>query len=135
MALETAPAAKPAAPAGAEILVLVAHPELEQSRANRRPRGLVPARQLQPLLLRRLPAALRADGGALRHALPAAAPPARRAQGGRGRARRTRRALRRPARELSALARDRGGAGMRAVRGAADGAADRQRDGARLMEH
>ena len=36
MALETAPTAKPAAPAGAEILVLVAHPELEQSRANGR---------------------------------------------------------------------------------------------------
>ena len=45
MALETAPAAKPAAPAGAEILVLVAHPELEQSRANRR--MLAAARQLE----------------------------------------------------------------------------------------
>ena len=61
---------------------------------HRRPRGLVPARQLQPLLLRRLPAALRADRGALRHALPAAAAAARRAQGERGRARRPRRDLR-----------------------------------------
>ena len=60
-------------------------------RDHRRPRGLVPARQLQPLLLRRLPAALRADRGAVRHALPAAAPAARRAQGERGRARRARR--------------------------------------------
>ena len=38
MAETTAPPqpAEPSAPAGAEILVLVAHPELEQSRANRR---------------------------------------------------------------------------------------------------
>ena len=43
------------------------------------PRQLVPARRLQPLLLRRLPAALRADRGAVRHALPAAAGAARRA--------------------------------------------------------
>ena len=35
MALPPAPAAAPAAPAGAEVLVLVAHPDLEQSRANR----------------------------------------------------------------------------------------------------
>ena len=35
----------PPAPAGAEVLVLVAHPELEQSRANRR--MLLAARELQ----------------------------------------------------------------------------------------
>ncbi len=57
-------------------------------REHRRPRGLVPPGQLQPLLLRRLPAALRADRGAVRHALPAAARSPRRAQGERGRARR-----------------------------------------------
>ena len=46
---------------------------------HRRRRGVVPARQLQPLLLRRLPAALRADRGAVRDALPAADADARRA--------------------------------------------------------
>ena len=55
---------------------------------HRRAGGVVPARQLQPLLLRRLPAALRADRGAVRHALPAAAAAARRAPRRRGRARR-----------------------------------------------
>ena len=40
-----APAEAEAAPAGAEVLVLVAHPELEQSRANRR--MLLAARQLE----------------------------------------------------------------------------------------
>jgi glutathione-regulated potassium-efflux system ancillary protein KefF len=40
-----APSEAEAAPAGAEVLVLVAHPELEQSRANRR--MLQAARQLQ----------------------------------------------------------------------------------------
>ena len=47
MAETTAPPepSQPAAPAGAEILVLVAHPELEQSRANRR--MLAAARALQ----------------------------------------------------------------------------------------
>ena len=45
MAENPAPAQAPAAPAGAEILVLVAHPELEQSRANRR--MLLAARQLE----------------------------------------------------------------------------------------
>ena len=62
-------------------------------RHHRRPRGLVPPDRLQPLLLRRLPAALRADRGAVRHALPAAARAARRAQGERRRARRARRDL------------------------------------------
>ena len=51
-------------------------------------RGLVPARWLQPLLLRRVPAAVRPDGGAVRHALPAAAGAAWRARGRRGRDRR-----------------------------------------------
>ena len=55
-------------------------------RQHRRPGRLVSPGQLQPLLLRCLPAALRADGGALRHALHAAAAPARRAQGQGGRA-------------------------------------------------
>ena len=56
---------------------------------HRRRRGVVPARPLQPLFLRRLPAALRADRGAVRHALPAAAGAARRAprQPGGGRRR------------------------------------------------
>jgi glutathione-regulated potassium-efflux system ancillary protein KefF len=45
MAEIPAPAEAEAAPAGAEVLVLVAHPELEQSRANRR--MLLAARQLQ----------------------------------------------------------------------------------------
>ena len=54
-------------------------------RHHRRRGGLVPAGQLQPLFLRRIPAALRADGRAVRHALPAAADAARRAQGERGR--------------------------------------------------
>ena len=49
-------------------------------RDHRRPRGVATTRRLQPLLLRRLPAALRADRGAVRHALPAAAGAARRAQ-------------------------------------------------------
>ena len=96
-------------------------------REHRRPRGLVPPRQLQPLLLRRLPAALRADRGAVRHALPAAARPARRAQGERGRARRPRRDLRAAARRLSRLARDRPGRGLRRLRGAAERAPDRSR--------
>ena len=46
---------------------------------DRRAGRVVPARRLQPLLLRRLPAALRADRRAGRHALPAAAAAARRA--------------------------------------------------------
>ena len=45
MAEIPAPAEAEAAPAGAEVLVLVAHPELEQSRANRR--MLLAARQLE----------------------------------------------------------------------------------------
>jgi glutathione-regulated potassium-efflux system ancillary protein KefF len=45
MAEQPAPAEAAPAPAGAEILVLVAHPELEQSRANRR--MLLAARSLQ----------------------------------------------------------------------------------------
>jgi glutathione-regulated potassium-efflux system ancillary protein KefF len=45
MAEIPAPAEAQAAPAGAEVLVLVAHPELEQSRANRR--MLLAARQLE----------------------------------------------------------------------------------------
>ncbi len=53
---------------------------------DRRAGRVVPARRLQPLLLRRLPAALRADGRAGRHALPAAAAAARRAPRRRGRA-------------------------------------------------
>ena len=52
MADEPAPAAAPAAPAGAEILVLVAHPELEQSRANRH--MLLAARQLEEAAPRRI---------------------------------------------------------------------------------
>ncbi|MEP7303845.1 MAG: NAD(P)H-dependent oxidoreductase [Caldimonas sp.] len=48
MADITAPAPAPTASSGAEILVLVAHPELEQSRANRR--MLLEARSLQTVL-------------------------------------------------------------------------------------
>ena len=47
MAETAAPAEVPSAP-GAEILVLVAHPELEQSRANRR--MLLEAKSLQDVL-------------------------------------------------------------------------------------
>jgi glutathione-regulated potassium-efflux system ancillary protein KefF len=50
MAEIPAPAEAEAAPAGAEVLVLVAHPELEQSRANRR--MLLAARQLQSVAAR-----------------------------------------------------------------------------------
>jgi glutathione-regulated potassium-efflux system ancillary protein KefF len=52
MAQDPAPAAHPAAPSGADILVLVAHPELEQSRANRR--MLVAARALEAAMPRRI---------------------------------------------------------------------------------
>ena len=86
-------------------------------REHRRPRGLVPARQLQPLLLRRLPAALRADRRALRHALPAAAGAARRAQGERGRARtRTPTPTRSGSPTIRTWPRDRARRGLRRVR-------------------
>jgi glutathione-regulated potassium-efflux system ancillary protein KefF len=52
MAEDPAPAAAPTASAGAEILVLVAHPELEQSRVNRR--MLLAARKLQADMPRRV---------------------------------------------------------------------------------
>ncbi len=63
--------------------------------------------RLQPLLLRRLPAALRADRGAGRHALPAAAAAARRAPRRRGRTRRARADLCATAGQPSRLAGDR----------------------------
>src|SRR4051812_16630432 len=85
---------------------------------HRRPRGVLPPARLQPLLLRRLPAAVRADRHAVRHALPAAAGAARRPPRGHAGDRCPRAGLPRPARDLSRLA-GTGGAGHVPDRGRA----------------
>src|SRR6185369_4519475 len=105
-------------------------------RQHRRRRRLVPARRLQPLLLRRLPAALRADRGAVRHALPAAARAPRRASLERRRTRRARDDLRAEARRVPELAGDGVHRGLRRVPCPRDRTANRPLDGTGLnMEH
>ena len=85
---------------------------------DRRQRRGLPPRRPEPLLLRRLPAALRADCAVGRHALSAAAGIARRTPGQRGRSRGPRADLRVAPAELSRLARDRRHRTLRRARGA-----------------